>query len=901
MNFKHQWQSQLSYIILMLSYFVFGKLLTVFAFQDQVLPIWLPAGVALVGVFFWGWRFVPGLAVASIAFNWTTAHGWSFTELSVPNTIAVSMIAFGVILQALLGGYLLRAWLGHPLHLKSRLQIAYFISLVGVIINLVSANIGVFALSFYHPEYSFANHWHNMLAWWLGDSLGVLIATPALLIALQPWLADSKPLNNVASTFSACIVLCMSVALTTFLYNQSNVKSASMNAQREMQILENIVYRYVNQSMLAIQALANQLQAREHFSRQEFDAIASKLRNQYSFLRALSWNVRISAKQRDQLNTQLTQLYGDGIKVKGEPITPLDPLVVVKYITPLNGNKGALGFNVYSKNNRKQAMINASQTTEPQASDIIYLIQDSRPAPAYLLFSPVFDPSATNTEYAIKGYATAVIQVETLLTEALKQAQAKLFNIAFYDVSNNDVFYQNFGPEQLINEQEKKIITLFVAGQKWRMELSVKDEYASRLNQKLTLMLLILQLSITALIIYILLLFNYQHHALNALVEQRTRSLAKAKAQSDRANQAKSRFLANMSHEIRTPLNAVIGFASLASATHNNLELKDYIKKIGSASKTLLNLINDILDIAKIESNRLQIDKHPFDLQELLNRIDTMFSSSAQQKGISWQITHNLPGPTWVLGDEMRIEQVLINLCSNAIKFTQRGGVTLDITAEYGTKQVHLLFNVIDTGIGIEANKQHTIFNAFSQADNSTSRKYGGTGLGLAIAKELAELMGAKLRLKSDVGQGSTFTLEMKLLNSSAQNKQLEQIDISQIHCLHVLVAEDNPVNQVVIKAMLNSFDIQHTIVANGQEAVEAVKNRQFDLVLMDCQMPIMDGYQATAVIRQFKGIDELPIIALTADVMPEDKAHAIAIGFNRHLAKPLERDKLALCLAHYC
>ncbi|CAH9065377.1 Sensor histidine kinase RcsC [Pseudoalteromonas holothuriae] len=901
MNFKQKWQSQLCYLLLASSYFIFGKLLTVFAFQDQVLPIWLPAGAALVGVFIWGWRFVPGLALASAAFNWTTAHGWSVVALSLPNAIEVCVIAFGAVLQALVGGYLLRAWLGHPLHLQSRLHIGYFIGLIGIAINLISANVGVFALSFYHPEYSFANHWNNMLAWWLGDSLGVLIATPVLLIALQPWLTKTKKLHNVASTFAACSVLCLSVALTTFLYNQNNLKSAHINAQREVQIIENIIYRYVNQSMLAIQALAHQLQAREQFSRLEFEQIAKSLKTQYTFLRALSWNERIDLSQRAQLNKQLAELYGDDIDIKGEPLIQSDPLVVVKYITPLNGNLGALGFNVFSKNNRKQAIIKADKTTEPQASDIIYLVQDSRPSPAYLLFSPVFKPSSSSDKYEIKGYATAVVQVETLLGEALRQAQAQLFNIAFYDISNNDVFYKNFSSDQLIDEHNKKIITLFFAGKKWRMELSAKDEYTSRQNHKLTLMLLILQLSITALIVYILLLFNYQHHALNALVEQRTRSLAQAKSQSDRANQAKSRFLANMSHEIRTPLNAVIGFASLASATQNSWELRDYIEKIGSASKTLLNLVNDILDIAKIESNHLQIDAHPFDLQALFSRIDTMFSSNAQQKGIAWQIIHNLPGPTWVIGDEMRLEQVLINLCSNAIKFTQRGSVMLDVEVEYGTKQVALIIHVTDTGIGIEADKQLAIFNAFSQADNSTSRKYGGTGLGLAIAKELSELMQGTLSLKSQVGQGSTFTLTIKLLNSSAQSTQLEHVDTSKIHCLQVLVAEDNPVNQLVIKAMLSSFDIQHTVVANGQEAIEAVKHHHFDIILMDCQMPIMDGYQATAAIRQFKNADELPIIALTADVMPEDKAHALAIGFNRHLAKPLERDKLAICLANYC
>jgi len=278
-----------------------------------------------------------------------------------------------------------------------------------------------------------------------------------------------------------------------------------------------------------------------------------------------------------------------------------------------------------------------------------------------------------------------------------------------------------------------------------------------------------------------------------------------------------------------------------------------------------------------------------------------MFAASASNKGISWEIDHDLHGEYWLQGDEMRIEQILLNLCSNAVKFTQHGGVTVKLEVNEATPHVQLRLSIVDTGIGIDESQSHTIFNAFSQADSSTSREFGGTGLGLAIAKELAELMHGSLTLKSQLHTGSCFTLEIQCQTARAPTAPKLDIDTEKLKRLHILVAEDNAVNKLVIKAMLDSFHITHTLVENGQQAVNAVELDEYDLVLMDCQMPVMDGYQATTLIRQHKDADTLPIIALTADVMPQDKAHALAVGFNQHLAKPLERDKLAICLAQYC
>ncbi|KAF2336923.1 GAF domain-containing hybrid sensor histidine kinase/response regulator [Flavobacterium daemonense] len=379
-------------------------------------------------------------------------------------------------------------------------------------------------------------------------------------------------------------------------------------------------------------------------------------------------------------------------------------------------------------------------------------------------------------------------------------------------------------------------------------------------------------------------------HVINQLeIQTKNIELAAQKKIAERAVFAKDSFLANMSHEIRTPLNAIIGFTDLLAQTELDETQRDYIDSVQIAGENLLLIVNDILDLSKIESGNLAIDSEPFNLKKTLKHVYNLLKVKVP-KEVEFNLFLDADMPETVVGDQVRLNQILVNLIGNALKFTHDGEVTVSVKKVEETEDHYSLrFSVKDTGIGIPEDKLKTIFERFTQAEESTTRRFGGTGLGLNIVKQLVELQNAQIQVKSKEGRGSEFFFILNYKKASAIVAPVKPLSKNELGNLKILLCEDNILNQKLVRSVIQNFGFELDIAENGEEGIELLSQNKYDLILMDLQMPVKDGYQTTEYIRNEMNLN-IPIIAMTAHSLVGEQERCYKVGMNAYVPKPFKQ-----------
>jgi signal transduction histidine kinase/ActR/RegA family two-component response regulator len=663
----------------------------------------------------------------------------------------------------------------------------------------------------------------------------------------------------------------------------------------------------------------------------KFVGFAGEILRVHSSIRALEWVPKVSAEERRSFEHRLDSPNGitEGSPAHPYPAGSRDEFFPVQYLYPRAGNDNAIGFNLGVGNVTRRPLERARDTGAIAATEKLPLLERTADGYGVIAFAPVYsglpEPATTEQRRArLQGFAMVIIQVADVVERGLSRIGRRGLDIYFFDRSSPEdrqaLYYHRSrtgdgrGPVQQFAKIPATPIqyrsTLPVAGREWLLAFVPTDQYLALEHSWHAWGILIFGLLTTTVLTAYLRVHSDRATRTQALVtelEALNQQLATARDEALEASILKTQFLANISHEIRTPMNGLLGMTELVLASHLTPEQRELLQMGHASGQKLQQLLNSILDLSRSETGKLIIESISFDLREELEPVVRIFREQTHRRGVSLHLYWDERLPRRVSGDPMRLRQVFTNLLSNAAKFTEKGSIRVSAAVSTGDEStITAVFEVRDTGIGIPPGVLGRLFVPFTQADGSTTRKYGGSGLGLAISKQLVSLMGGTISAESEFGKGSVFTFtvplradEERAKDAPLPAKEVEATPVATV--MRVLVAEDNDVSQLLAKRLLERLGCTVDTARTGLEAIELWRQHQYQLILMDCQMPELDGYEATKRIRiQQNGGPGVPVIALTAHASAADHERCIQAGMDDYIAKPVSLKSLSETLVRW-
>ena len=854
--------------------------------------IWPSAGIALAGFFLLQYRAIPYVFLGSLCIN--SFHFGSLSwSLDLQDVSQSFIISIGVVTQAAVGYWLIRRVNDQAeqlIELKSTLQLML---LGGPLCCLISATIGSMTL-YGFGILSSETLPRTLFTWWSGDTLGVLIFTPLILITFN----QQQKLRRVQVAVPALVVY---LSLNLLFYISYRTEQQAI--QQEVLVKSKMLKFSFDKQLQKIKANIGLLKAYYESSKEvnylEFMSFTDQQLLFSSEISAIEWLPKVADEQRSDYEQRLRDIGFNNFEFKeknsqGQLVTATTRpwYFPVYFVNPIQGNEAALGFDLSSHPVRASALNQAARSRKPVVSEVISLVQKQTESAGVLYLVPVM---AAQPKPHLKGYVVAVIHLPNIIAATLAPLEFSGYKVKLEDITDHTQVSMLFETGNYLDDlrvfQEKVSFGQRVWQLSLYKELGVGERsfWVQHWRAQLFGMLFVW------LLITFLLMLTGTNIRVSQQVESQTRKLLAQKQKADEANSIKGEFLANMSHEIRTPINGIKGLHYLALQESNFEQTRSYIEQADSAVNVLQRVLNDVLDFSKIEAGKLVLEKSLVSYKQVFEQLSVMVKHDVNQKNIDFSVDYESFANEQIYTDEVRLNQVLLNLVNNAIKFTKpKGSVSVKLVA-FNDDQV--MFVVSDTGIGIDPSLQKKLFKPFSQADNSTSRKFGGTGLGLSICQKLVVLMGGEIGLKSEAGQGSEFyfTLPIGKEECAVNRGGGDEFDASIVSLAQyqILVVEDNPLNQQVISAILAGKGCTPDIAQNGRIAINMLQKKHYDLILMDIQMPELDGLSATKIIRSEQQYKNLPIIGLSANAMEEDIEKAMAVGMNDYVVKPIEPDAL--------